>query len=220
MIDTPRHQGLRNILARQLYEKGITDTEVLKAIQHIPRHLFMSASFEEKAYQDIAFPIGSGQTISRPHTVAYQTQLLQVKSGQKVLEIGTGSGYQSAILVFLGVKLYTIERQLELFKETKKFFNKNIAFQPKKMVLGDGYKGLPSDAPFDRILVTAGAYQLPKDLLLQLKIGGRMVIPIGEKQQIMTLYIRLSETEFHKEEFGNFAFVPMLKNIQNVSDDL
>lgn len=213
MIDTQKHQGLRNILVAELSKKGITDTNVLKAIQKIPRHLFINSSFEEKAYQDIAFPIASGQTISRPHTVAFQTQLLKVSFGQKILEIGTGSGYQSAVLVFLGAKLYTIERQAELFKKTQLLLTKKVGYVPKKMVLGDGYKGLPNEAPFDRIIVTAGAPEVPRELLFQLCIGGRLVIPVGEKTQIMTVYERLSEKEFHKEEFGNFAFVPMLEHL-------
>lgn len=213
MIDTQKHQGLRNILVAELNKKGITDTNVLKAIQKIPRHLFINSSFEEKAYQDIAFPIASGQTISRPHTVAFQTQLLKVSFGQKILEIGTGSGYQSAVLVFLGAKLYTIERQAELFKKTQLLLTKKVGYVPKKMVLGDGYKGLPNEAPFDRIIVTAGAPEVPRELLFQLCVGGRLVIPVGEKTQIMTVYERLSEKEFHKEEFGNFAFVPMLEHL-------
>lgn len=213
MVDTTRHQGLRNILASELAQKGIKDENVLQAIRAIPRHLFLNSSFEEKAYQDIAFPIASGQTISRPHTVAFQTELLQVKKGQKILEIGTGSGYQSAILVYLGAKLYTIERQAELFKKTHLFLTKKLGYVPKKMVFGDGYKGLSDEAPFDRIIVTAGAPSVPRELLLQLAIGGRLVIPIGEKTQVMTVYDRLSEKEFHKEEFGNFAFVPMLERV-------
>ena len=177
MIDTPRHQGLRNILAQDLEKKGIQDKNVLNAIRKIPRHLFLDSIFEEQAYKDMAFRIAAGQTISRPHTVAFQTELLQVKAGQKVLEIGTGSGYQSAILVSLNVNLYTIERQIELFKKTNLFLKK-INFYPKKIVFGDGYKGLPDEAPFDRIIVTAGAPFVPKALLSQLKIGGRLVIPV------------------------------------------
>lgn len=214
MIDTTRHQGLRNILANELAQKGIKDKNVLQAIRTIPRHLFLNSSFEDKAYQDIAFPIASGQTISRPHTVAFQTELLQMKSGQKVLEIGTGSGYQSAILVFLGAKLYTIERQAELFKKTNIFLTKKLGYVPKKMILGDGYKGLIEEAPFNRIIVTAGAPSVPHQLLSQLAIGGRLVIPIGETTQVMTTFDRLSEKEFHKEEYGHFAFVPMLERIK------
>ena len=216
MKDTARHQGMRNLLARQLSEREqypISDEKVLQAIRTIPRHLFLDSIFEEKAYQDIAFPIGAGQTISRPHTVALQTELLQVLEGQKVLEIGTGSGYQSAVLVALRVELYTIERQQELFKKTQLFLSR-IGYMPKKMLLGDGYKGYPAQAPYDRILVTAGAPEVPKELLAQLKVGGRLVIPIGKGEQIMTVFDRISPIEFSKQEYGTFGFVPMLENVQ------
>ena len=216
MKDTARHQGMRNLLARQLTEREqypISDERVLQAIRTIPRHLFLDSIFEEKAYQDIAFPIGAAQTISRPHTVAFQTELLQVSEGQKVLEIGTGSGYQSAVLVALRVELYTIERQQELFKKTQLFLSR-IGYIPKKMLLGDGYKGYPAQAPYDRILVTAGAPEVPKELLAQLKVGGRLVIPIGKGEQIMTVFDRISPIEFSKQEYGTFGFVPMLENVQ------
>ena len=216
MKDTARHQGMRNLLARQLSEREqypISDEKVLQAIRTIPRHLFLDSIFEEKAYQDIAFPIGAGQTISRPHTVAFQTELLQVSEGQKVLEIGTGSGYQSAVLVALRVELYTIERQQELFKKTQLFLSR-IGYMPKKMLLGDGYKGYPAQAPYDCILVTAGAPEVPKELLAQLKVGGRLVIPIGKGEQIMTVFDRISPIEFSKQEYGTFGFVPMLENVQ------
>ena len=216
MKDTARHQGMRNLLARQLSEREqypISDEKVLQAIRTIPRHLFLDSIFEEKAYQDIAFPIGAGQTISRPHPVALQTELLQVLEGQKVLEIGTGSGYQSAVLVALRVELYTIERQQELFKKTQLFLSR-IGYIPKKMLLGDGYKGYPAQAPYDRILVTAGAPEVPKELLAQLKVGGRLVIPIGKGEQIMTVFDRISPIEFSKQEYGTFGFVPMLENVQ------
>ena len=216
MKDTARHRGMRNLLARQLSERPhypISDEKVLQAIRTIPRHLFLDSIFEEKAYQDIAFPIGAGQTISRPHTVAFQTELLQVSEGQKVLEIGTGSGYQSAVLVALRVELYTIERQQELFKKTQLFLSR-IGYIPKKMLLGDGYKGYPAQAPYDRILVTAGAPEVPKELLAQLKVGGRLVIPIGKGEQIMTVFDRISPIEFSKQEYGTFGFVPMLENVQ------
>ena len=216
MKDTARHQGMRNLLARQLTEREqypISDEKELQAIRTIPRHLFLDSIFEEKAYQDIAFPIGAGQTISRPHTVAFQTELLQVSEGQKVLEIGTGSGYQSAVLVALRVELYTIERQQELFKKTQLFLSR-IGYIPKKMLLGDGYKGYPAQAPYDRILVTAGAPEVPKELLAQLKVGGRLVIPIGKGEQIMTVFDRISPIEFSKQEYGTFGFVPMLENVQ------
>ncbi|MFJ1430531.1 protein-L-isoaspartate(D-aspartate) O-methyltransferase [Capnocytophaga canimorsus] len=209
--DTLKHRGMRNQLAENLAKKGITDTLVLEAIKAVPRHLFIDSSFETHAYEDKAFPIGAEQTISHPSTVAFQTQLLQVKSGQKVLEIGTGSGYQSSVLLFLGVKLFTIERQFELFKQAKLLIPKLIN-RPLKMYFGDGYAGLPQEAPFDRILVTAGAPQVPQALLAQLAVGGRMVIPIGENTQTMTLFERISEKEFHKSEYGEFQFVPLLKN--------
>lgn len=209
--DTLKHKGLRNQLADLLREKGITDTNVLNAIRTIPRHLFMDSSFEAHAYQDKAFPIGAGQTISQPYTVAFQTQLLQVSSGQKVLEIGTGSGYQSSVLLFLGVNLFTIERQQKLFKQTQLLLPKLMP-RLAKMYFGDGYKGLPNEAPFDRILVTAGAPEVPIALLAQLAVGGRLVIPVGEETQVMTLFERISHSEFHKTEYGDFQFVPLLKD--------
>lgn len=209
--DTLKHKGLRNQLADLLREKGITDTNVLNAIRTIPRHLFMDSSFEAHAYQDKAFPIGAGQTISQPYTVAFQTQLLQVSAGQKVLEIGTGSGYQSSVLLFLGVNLFTIERQQKLFKQTQLLLPKLMP-RLAKMYFGDGYKGLPNEAPFDRILVTAGAPEVPIALLAQLAVGGRLVIPVGEETQVMTLFERMSQSEFHKTEYGDFQFVPLLKD--------
>ena len=211
MRDTLKHSGMRNKLAQKVASKGIVDEKVLNAIREIPRHLFLDSSFEEHAYENKAFPIGADQTISHPYTVAFQTELLQVAENHKILEIGTGSGYQTAILLQLKAKVYTIERQLELFKKTKLFFTK-MGYRPKKVIFGDGYKGLETEAPFDGIIVTAGAPKVPKALLAQLKIGGRLVIPIGDKEQIMTLFIRKSEKEFEKEEFGNFRFVPLLEN--------
>jgi len=207
--DTLKHRGMRNKLADILIKKGISDKNTLDAIRTIPRHLFMDSSFEGHAYQDKAFPIAADQTISQPYTVAFQTQLLEVKPGQKILEIGTGSGYQTAVLLQLKAKVYTIERQLELFKKTKIFFSK-LGYRPKKKIFGDGYKGLPEEAPFDGIVVTAGAPEVPRALMSQLKVGGRLVIPIGTNDQIMTLYIRKSDKEFEKKEFGSFRFVPLL----------
>lgn len=202
---------MRNKLAQVLIDKGIVDTTVLDAIRAVPRHMFMDSSFEGHAYQDKAFPIAADQTISQPYTVAFQTALLELKPNQTVLEIGTGSGYQTAVLLKCKAKVYTIERQLELFKKTSLFFKK-MGFRPKKVVFGDGYKGLPENAPFDRIIVTAGAPEVPKALLSQLKVGGRLVIPVGFEDQIMTLYVRTSEKEFEKSEYGSFRFVPLLEN--------
>ncbi|MDP5061528.1 protein-L-isoaspartate(D-aspartate) O-methyltransferase [Maribacter sp. IgM3_T14_3] len=211
MRDTLKHRGMRNHLAQILIDKGIADKKVLDAVKEIPRHLFMDSSFEGHAYQNKAFPIAANQTISHPYTVAFQTELLQIEEGQKVLEIGTGSGYQTAVLLKLKVKVYTIERQLELFKKTSLFFKK-MGYRPKQVIFGDGYKGLPKEAPFDRIIVTAGAPSVPKALLSQLKVGGRLVIPIGFEEQIMTLFIRTTEKEFSKTEYGSFRFVPLLEN--------
>lgn len=200
---------MRNQLAEVVASKGIKDSRVLEAIRTVPRHLFLDSSFEDHAYQDKAFPIGAEQTISQPYTVAFQTELLQVKPGNKILEIGTGSGYQAAILLHLKAKVYTIERQQELFKKTRLFFEK-MGYRPKKMVFGDGYKGLPEEAPFDGIIVTAGAPEVPKTLLSQLKVGGRLVIPVGIEEQTMVLFERKSEKKFEKKELGAFRFVPML----------
>ncbi len=201
---------MRNQLAQVVAAKGIRDKMVLDAIRTVPRHLFMDSGFEDHAYQDKAFPIAEEQTISQPYTVAYQTELLGIKPGDKVLEIGTGSGYQTAVLLHLKARVYTIERQQKLFKSTRLFFEK-MGYRPKKYVFGDGYKGLPEEAPFDGIIVTAGAPQIPGTLMGQLAIGGRMVIPIGEEDQVMTLITRTSAKEFKREEFGSFRFVPMLQ---------
>lgn len=209
MKDTNKHKGLRNKLAKLLEEKGITDKRVLEAIKDIPRHLFLDSSFEDFAYQDKPFPIAAGQTISQPYTVAIQTQLLQVKKDQKILEVGTGSGYQTAVLYAMGAKVYSVERQNELFKATSKFLPK-IGVLAKHLAFGDGYKGLPNYAPYDGIIVTAGAPFIPQDLMAQLKIGGRLVIPVGESVQVMTLLIRKNQTQFEKHEFGDFKFVPLL----------
>ena len=211
MLNSPKHQGLRNILAKTLQENGIVDTNVLDAIRQVPRHLFLDSSFESHAYLNKAFPIGADQTISHPYTVAFQTELLQLKKGDKILEIGTGSGYQTAILLALGVQVYTIERQLELFKKTQIFFKK-AGYRPKQHLFGDGYIGLETAAPFDGIIVTAGAPFVPKPLLEQLKIGGYLVIPVGDKEQEMTRYTRVSELKFERQTYGSFKFVPLLEN--------
>jgi len=207
--DTSKHQGLRNQLATVLQTKGITDKKVLNAIRQIPRHLFIDSSFEDHAYKDKAFPIAAEQTISQPYTVAFQTQTLAIQPNDKVLEIGTGSGYQTAVLLELKAVVFSIERQQELFKKTSLFLPK-LGYIPKKFIFGDGYKGLPAQAPFDKIIVTAGAPFVPKALLSQLKVGGMLLIPVGDTTQIMTLFIRKSAKEFEKQELGDFAFVPML----------
>ncbi|NRT15880.1 MULTISPECIES: protein-L-isoaspartate(D-aspartate) O-methyltransferase [unclassified Flavobacterium] len=211
MKDTAKHQGLRNQLVSVLQEKGITDRNVLDAIKKIPRHLFLNSSFEDYAYQDKAFPIGAGQTISQPYTVAFQSQLLEIKKDHKVLEIGTGSGYQTAVLYLMGAKVYSVERQNELFKQTSALLPK-LGIRPKHLTFGDGYKGLPNFGPFDSIIVTAGAPFIPQPLMAQLKIGGRLVIPLGDDVQVMTLLIRKNETQFEKHELGEFRFVPLLED--------
>lgn len=211
MRDTLKHQGLRNQLVAVIKAQGVKDILVLNAIRKIPRHYFMDSSFENFAYQDKAFPIGAEQTISQPYTVAFQTELLQVKKGDLVLEIGTGSGYQTAVLLELKTKVYTIERQNELFKKTTILLSK-LGYRPRYIGFGDGYIGLEDHAPFDGIIVTAGAPFIPKALMGQLKIGGRLVIPVGDTNQIMTLIIRTGTTTFEKHEFGDFKFVPLLKD--------
>jgi len=202
---------MRQQLVDTIKKKGIKDERVLGAIGKIPRHLFMDSGFIDHAYVDKAFPIAADQTISQPYTVAFQTELMQVKPGDKVLEIGTGSGYQCAVLIELGAKVFSIERQQELFKKTFKFLPK-IGYRAKKLIFGDGYKGLAEEAPFDSIIVTAGAPFVPKPLLSQLKLGGRLVIPVGDSVQTMTLYLRKGEKEFEKHEFGEFRFVPLLED--------
>lgn len=211
MIDTTKHQGQRRQLIGQLKVAGIKDQSVLNAIETLPRHWFMETGLEAYAYIDKAYPIAAEQTISQPYTVAFQTELLTLNPGDKVLEIGTGSGYQTAVLLQYDITVYTIERQHELFKKTSLLFNK-LKLRPKKVIFGDGFKGYPAAAPYDGIIVTAGAPTVPKPLLEQLSIGGRLVIPVGKKEQIMTRFIRKSEKEFDKETFGNFHFVPLLEN--------
>ena len=211
MKDTYKHQGMRQQLVEILINKGIKNEKILKAIGKIPRHLFMDSGFIDHAYQDKAFPIGADQTISQPYTVAFQSELLQLEPGDKVLEIGTGSGYQCAVLIELGAKVYSIERQQELFKKTSKFLPK-IGYRAKKLIFGDGYNGLPEQAPFKSIIVTAGAPFVPNPLLSQLEIGGRLVIPIGDDVQVMTLFIRKGPKDFEKHEFGEFRFVPLLED--------
>ena len=211
MLDTFAHKGKRKQLVKILVQKGITNKKVLNAIGTIPRHLFMDSGFVDHAYIDKAFPIGAEQTISQPFTVAKQTELLNLEKGAKILEIGTGSGFQTAVLIEMGMHVFSIERQNELFKKTKLFLPK-LGYRAKKLIFGDGYKGFKEEAPFDGIVVTAGAPFVPKPLMSQLKIGGRLVIPIGSENQIMTLITRISQTEFKKEKFGEFRFVPLLEN--------
>lgn len=211
LLDTFAHKGKRKQLVEILVQKGITNKKVLNAIGTIPRHLFMDSGFVDHAYIDKAFPIGAEQTISQPFTVAKQTELLNLEKGAKILEIGTGSGFQTAVLIEMGMHVFSIERQNELFKKTKLFLPK-LGYRAKKLIFGDGYKGFKEEAPFDGIVVTAGAPFVPKPLMSQLKIGGRLVIPIGSENQIMTLITRISQTEFKKEEFGEFRFVPLLEN--------
>ena len=211
MNETTKHKGLRRHLIQRLRIKGIQSKDVLNLMLDVPRHLFMDPSLINFAYEDNAYPISSDQTISQPYTVAFQSELLDVSATHKVLEIGTGSGYQTAILLGLSSMVYTFERQQALFKKTQRLFLQ-LGYRPKKHIFGDGYKGLPTEAPFDRIIVTAGAPVVPKPLLNQLAIGGKLVIPIGEKEQIMTRFIRTSKTSFDKEEFGRFRFVPLLEN--------
>ena len=211
MVDSFRHQGLRKQLVEHLASKGIKNLEVLNAMNKIPRHLFMDNAFVNFSYQDKAFPIGAGQTISQPYTVAFQSQLLEIKPYEKVLEVGTGSGYQAAVLSLLDAEVFTIERQRELFLKTKKFLptlGYNCMF-----VYGDGYKGMPKFAPFDKIIITCGAPFIPKDLVAQLKVGGRMVAPIGDGDlQVMHLIEKISETETRITTHGEFSFVPMLND--------
>ena len=209
MTDDFRHKGLRMQLIEELRAKKIKDDKVLRAIAEIPRHLFMDQAFLKFAYQDKAFPIGCGQTISQPYTVALQTELLQIKPYEKVLEVGTGSGYQSAVLIALKAQVFTIERQKDLYAKTKEFLPK-LGYQAM-FIYGDGYKGLSKMAPFDKIIVTCGAPFIPEDLLAQLKLGGRLVIPVGKGEiQKMTLVVRTSETTFEEYTHGDFSFVPML----------
>ena len=211
MIDSYKHKGMRKRLVEEVRAKGITNESVLEAIGKIPRHFFLDSSFEAFAYRDVPFPIGSGQTISQPYTVAFQSQLLNIKKGDKVLEVGTGSGYQAIVLVELGAKVFSIERQRKLYDKTRQLITDMGYFG--KFFYGDGYKGLPSYAPFDKIIVTAGAPDVPKELLKQLKIGGIMVVPIGgDEGQVMYSITRLSESDFEQKTHGDFAFVPMLKN--------
>lgn len=208
--DTFRSRGLRRRLIEGLREKGISDEPVLEAMNRVPRHLFMDSSFMEFAYQDKAFPIGSGQTISQPYTVAFQTQLLEVGPEQKVLEIGTGSGYQACVLLELGARVFSVERQKNLFEKTRSLLA-GLGYAPK-LFFGDGYKGLPAFAPFDRILITAAAPEIPQPLLAQLRVGGILVVPLGKGDlQEMTRLVKNSDNDYTRTGHGSFRFVPMLE---------
>ncbi|MCB0708494.1 MAG: protein-L-isoaspartate(D-aspartate) O-methyltransferase [Chitinophagaceae bacterium] len=208
--DSYQHKGLRKKLINLLREKGISDEQVLKAMEIIPRHYFLDSAFDKIAYEDRAFPISEGQTISQPYTVAYQTQLLQVKPNEKILEIGTGSIYQATVLAQMGAKVFTIERQKNLFEKTKQFVLKN-QYPTIKFFYGDGYEGLPTYAPFDKVIITAAAPFIPPKLVQQLKPGGKMVIPVdeGAHQRMLRITKNADET-ITEEAFENFSFVPML----------
>jgi protein-L-isoaspartate(D-aspartate) O-methyltransferase len=208
--DTFLHKGLRKKLVDEIRSKGILDEQVLEAINKVPRHLFMDSSFVHFAYKDQAFPIAANQTISQPYTVAFQTQLLNISRGDKVLEIGTGSGYQAAVLLEMGAHVFTIERYKELNIGAQRLLP-SLGYRPH-FFYGDGYEGLPTYAPFDKIIITAAASDLPEKLIEQLRVGGKMVIPLGGKSsQIMTLVEKISETEIESSQHGAFVFVPMLK---------
>ncbi len=211
MEDSLKHQGLRKKLVDRLKLQGIHNVQVLAAIGRVPRHLFyFDSTFADKAYEDIAFQIGDGQTISHPYTVALQSQLLDVKKGEKILEIGTGSGYQTAVLLELGAKVFSIERQKNLFDKTKMLLPA-MGYEAK-LFYGDGYKGLPQYAPFDKIIITCGAPDTPKALLEQIKNNGLLVIPVGATEQVMTTFLKTGDNQYAKEEFGSFRFVPMLQD--------
>lgn len=211
--DTFKHKGKRKQLILELANMGVKDQRILDAFDAVPRHYFLDTAFEDQAYSNMAFQIGAGQTISHPYTVAFQTELLDIQKGDKVLEIGTGSGFQTSILCEMGAKVYSIERQSELL--SSKHVIHHLNYSPK-LFFGDGYKGSPLNAPFDKILVTCGAPEIPQELLKQLKVNGIMVIPVGEgKEQKMLKIIKQSDTSFTKEEFGTFKFVPMLERTVN-----
>ena len=209
--DTHKHQGMRNKLIEVIRNKGIKDEKVIQAMSKVPRHYFFDQAFLNQAYSDHAFKIGAGQTISQPFTVAFQTSLLQINKGDKILEIGTGSGFQTCILHEMGAKVFSIERQKELHDSAKSLLT--LMNYSHKLFYGDGFKGLPAYAPFDKILVTCGAPFIPEDLINQLKIGGIMVIPVGAGEvQVMTLITKTDENQYEEKQFQEFRFVPMLEN--------
>lgn len=214
VVDTHRHRGLRQQLVKELKTKGIRDERILDAFMQIPRHFFLDKTFAEWAYKDVAFPIDADQTISQPFTVAMQTSLLNIKKGDKVLEIGTGSGFQASVLYHIGAKVYTIERQKKLFEKTEKFLH-DLGFGNVRTLFGDGYEGAPRFAPFDKIIITAGAVEIPKKLIDQLKPNGLMVIPLGDESGVQKM-LRITKNEdgsLTRENFGNYRFVPFLKGV-------
>ena len=214
MEDTYRHKGMRRKLVNEIRKKGILDEEILEAIYRVPRHLFLDSGFLNYAYEDKPFPIGSGQTISQPYTVAFQTELLNAKPGSKILEIGTGSGYQACVLAALGVEVYSVERQEKLYEKAR-IFLPHLGFQPH-LFYGDGYLGLPEESPFDGILITAAAPEIPACLFQQLKTGGVLVSPVGSGDiQTMIRYTKFKNGKIAKEKFGNFRFVPLLREKAN-----
>jgi len=212
MLDTYRTKGLRKKLVEILIQKGITDQNVLNAIGRVPRHVFLDPAFQEWAYKDQAFPIDANQTISQPFTVAMQSSLLEVKKGDKILEIGTGSGYQAVILAEIGAKVYSIERQKTLFDQTSRKLVQ-MGYPQIRTLYGDGWKGAERFAPFDKIIITAAAGEVPHALLNQLKIGGLMIIPLGTDVQKMLRITKKGTNSFVKKEFGKYRFVPMLQGV-------
>jgi protein-L-isoaspartate(D-aspartate) O-methyltransferase len=211
MQDSFKYKGMRRKLINELREKGISDEKILNAFDVVPRHYFLDNAFAEQAYSNMPFQIGSGQTISHPYTVAFQTQLLDISKGDKILEIGSGSGFQTCILCEMGAKVFSIERHKSLHLKAKQIVD-HLNYTAR-MSFGDGYKGLPAFAPFDKVIITCGAPNIPQDLIDQLKTGGVMIIPIGEgKEQHMLRITKISDTEIVKEEFGVFSFVPMLES--------
>ena len=211
MQDSFKYRGMRKKLINELRAKGIQDEKILDAFDAVPRHFFLDNAFAEQAYSNIAFQIGSGQTISHPYTVAFQTQLLEIRKGEKILEIGTGSGFQTSILCELGAKVFSIERHKELHLKAKRIVQ-HLNYSPR-LSFGDGFNGLPSFAPFDKVIITCGAPYIPQALIDQLRIGGIMIIPIGEgEEQQMKRIVKISESEFQEEDYGVFKFVPMLEN--------